>query len=409
MIGTKIDAVARALRAIWIQAGIVLAAILLIEGVLRAYFYATARPQIDWRVSADGYNNAKWVPTYFDELSGFTVNWLPFAYWIGAPYRSRYLNIGTDGTRKGFASSRDRRHAIRIFAFGGSAMWGEGARDDYTIPSWLQRFLDQTAYRTQITNFGQEGYVSTQEMIVLFEQLQKGNIPDVVIFYDGFNDAGSAMGNGVAGSSYDERNRRTEFRVFNQWASDDSLLYEETALALIRHSGMGQLAKRILIAADPGRFKELQGQFVAVDQNARVAPGGERAAVQEDVVRTYLINNRIVDAMGKSFGFGCLFFWQPTVYTKAIPTAYEAKQGWLPGDREFLAGVYERVARAAGQENIHDLSGVFGSSTQPFFIDESHTTEAGNRIIAQAMLPYVLAAIKAKTEEAAPGAPNAPR
>ncbi len=159
---------------------------------------------------------------------------------------------------------------MRIFAFGGSAIWGEGVRDDYTIPSWLQRFLDQTAYRTQITNFGQEGYVSTQEMIVLFEQLQKGNIPDIVIFYDGFNDAGSAMGNGVAGSSYDERNRRTEFRVFNQWASDDSLLYGETALALIRHSGIGQLIKRILIATDPGRFKELQGQFVAIDQNAQV-------------------------------------------------------------------------------------------------------------------------------------------
>lgn len=38
MIGTKIDTVARALRAVWIQAGIVLAAILLIEAVLRAYF-----------------------------------------------------------------------------------------------------------------------------------------------------------------------------------------------------------------------------------------------------------------------------------------------------------------------------------------------------------------------------------
>lgn len=122
-------------------------------------------------------------------------------------------------------------------------------------------------------------------------------------------------------------------------------------------------------------------------------------------MRTYLNNKHIVEAVGKSFGFGCLFFWQPTVYTKAILTAYEAKQGWLPGDREFLAGVHQSIVRAAGEENIHDLSGVFGSSPQPFFIDESHVTEAGNRIVAQAMLPYVLAAIKAKTEEASTGAP----
>ncbi len=62
MVGTKIDTVARALRAVWIQAGIALAAILLMEAVLRVYFYATAPPQIDWRVSADGYNSANWVP-----------------------------------------------------------------------------------------------------------------------------------------------------------------------------------------------------------------------------------------------------------------------------------------------------------------------------------------------------------
>ena len=44
MIGTKIDAVARALRTIWIQAGIVLAAILLIEGVLRHILRHRAAP-----------------------------------------------------------------------------------------------------------------------------------------------------------------------------------------------------------------------------------------------------------------------------------------------------------------------------------------------------------------------------
>jgi hypothetical protein len=233
MIGTKIDALARALRAMWIQAGIALAALFLFEAVLRVYFYASAPPQIDGRVSADGYNGANWVPTYFDDLSGFTVNWLPFAYWMGAPYRSSYLNIGSDGVRKGFGSSMRDRDAIRIFTFGGSTMWGEGARDDYTIPSWLQRFLDQTAYRTQITNFGQDGYVSTQELILLLQQLRNGNLPDVVIFYDGFNDSGSAMVNGEAGVTFDENNRRTEFRAFNPWASDNSILYKETAFALI--------------------------------------------------------------------------------------------------------------------------------------------------------------------------------
>ena len=62
---------------------------------------------------------------------------------------------------------RSQHHAIRIFAFGGSTMWGEGSRDDYTIPSWLQRFIYQTPYRVRITNFGEDAYVSTQESDLL--------------------------------------------------------------------------------------------------------------------------------------------------------------------------------------------------------------------------------------------------
>src|SRR5271170_7238079 len=216
------------------------------------------------------------------------------------------------------------------------------------------------------------------------------------------------MSNGVAGVSFDENDRRTEFRVFNLWANDNALLFKETAFAALSHSGFGQLAKRILLRLAPDRFRELKGQMVTVDRNSEVGPGGESTKVQDEVVNRYLANKRIVEALGRSFGFKCLFFWQPTVYTKANPTRYEAAQGWLPGDKEFLDGVHERIAAIAEEEQIHDLSAVFGNSAQPYFIDEAHLTEQGNRIVAQGMLPYVLAAVKEKAEEASPRALAAP-
>ena len=395
----------RTLRAIWIQWGFLLVTLVIVDMLLRVFFYATAKPRLDWRAAADGYQNAPWAPAYFADLSGFSVRWQPFVYWLGAPYQSRYLNIDENGVRQTFGAGpwqRSQHDAIRIFTFGGSTMWGEGSRDDYTIASWLQRFIYQTPYRVGITNLGQDAYVSTQEVLLLLEQLQKGNIPDIVVFYDGFNDSGSAMSSGTAGVSFDENNRRTEFRVFNLWANDDSLLFKETAFALISKSGFGQLAKRILLRLAPGRFRELRGQMVTVDRNSKIGPGGESAQVQDAVVSIYLANKHIVEALGRSFGFESLFFWQPTVYTKANPTRYEAAQGWLPGDRQFLDGIHQRIAAIAGEENIHDLSAVFGNSAQPYFIDEAHITEAGNRIVAQAMLPYVLAAVKEKSHEASP-------
>src|SRR6202035_4072960 len=104
------------------------------------------------------------------------------------PYRSRYFNIGNQGLRvtvgaKPLAGVQD--HPIRIFMFGGSTMWGEGARDPYTIPSWLQGMLNASPRPVQVTNYGQDAYVNTQEMLALFEQLRKGNVPDIAIFYDG--------------------------------------------------------------------------------------------------------------------------------------------------------------------------------------------------------------------------------
>ncbi|MGO9056539.1 MAG: hypothetical protein ACLQU2_04025 [Candidatus Binataceae bacterium] len=395
----------RTLRAIWIQCGILLVTLVVLDILLRVYFYATAKPRLDWRAAADGYKNAPWAPEYFADLSGFSVRWQPFVYWLGAPYHSRYLNMDENGVRQTLGAGpweRSQHHAIRIFAFGGSTMWGEGSRDDYTIPSWLQRFIYQTPYRVRITNFGEDAYVNTQEVLLLLEQLQKGNIPDIVIFYDGYNDSASALSEGVAGVSFDESNRRTEFRVFNLWSNDNSLMLKEAAVALIRQSGFGQLAKRILLWLAPARFEELQGQLVSADTNSTLAPGAETGRVQDKVVNTYLANKRIVEALGRSFGFTCLFFWQATVYTKTNRTRYESTRGWLPGDRQFLGGVYKRIAAIAGGENIHDLSGVFGNSAQPFFIDEAHVTEDGNRIIAQAMLPYVLAAVKEKSREASP-------
>jgi len=148
--------------------------------------------------------------------------------------------------------------------------------------------------------------------------------------------------------------------------------------------------------------------MVTVDRNSEVGPGGESTKVQDEVVNRYLANKRIVEALGRSFGFKCLFFWQPTVYTKANPTRYEAAQGWLPGDKEFLDRIHQRIAAIAEEEQIHDLSGVFANSTQPYFIDEVHLTEQGNRIVAEGMLPYVLAAVKEKAEETSHSEPAAP-
>jgi hypothetical protein len=396
----------RMLRVVWLQLGIFIVLLVVVDSAIALGIYLITPKSVDSRVTADGYQGADWVPAYFADLAGAWVIWNPYSYWIGAQYRSTYFNIGADGLRvttDGKPVPDTPRKPIRIFVFGGSTMWGEGARDAYTIPSWLQRMLDAAPQKVRVSNYGQDGYVNSQEMILLFEQLRLGNVPDLVIFYDGFNDCTSAMINRAAGVTFGEDNRRVEFNAFNQWATTNSVLYKRAAIAFATKSGLGRLAAKIVRVLEPGRFQERSGELIEMQTGSDYIAGAQGLKLQEQVVEVYLADKRLIEAAGRSFGFKCLFFWQPTVWTKAKLTDYEAQQKWLPGEKEFMGGVYQRIAALAEGENIHDLSGVFGPSGQPYFIDDAHITEEGNRIVAQAMLPLVLKALGERASSAPSG------
>ena len=74
--------------------------------------------------------------------------------------------------------------------FGGSAVWGVGAPDDETIPSHLAALLNgELGVDANVRNLGRRGYVFTQEVIYLMRELQAGRRPDIVVFYNGVNDA----------------------------------------------------------------------------------------------------------------------------------------------------------------------------------------------------------------------------
>ena len=95
--------------------------------------------------------------------------------------------------------------------FGDSTIFGEGARDDYTIPSQLRRMLEAASYCAKVTNFGQDAYVSSRELLMPQVQLRRGKLPDLATFYDGINDSESARMQGEAGLAFYEESRRKEF------------------------------------------------------------------------------------------------------------------------------------------------------------------------------------------------------
>jgi hypothetical protein len=108
----------------------------------------------------------------------------PFVGWKCLPYSGKTLTIAKDGNRTHNVAEADTtKQTVRFF--GGSTMWGEGSDDQHTIPALFN------ALRREYTvfNHAQLAYNSRQELDALISLYSKEEKADIVIFYDGVNDA----------------------------------------------------------------------------------------------------------------------------------------------------------------------------------------------------------------------------
>lgn len=133
----------------------------------------------------------------------------PFVHFTLAPHDGPLIEIDAEGRRRVPGTATSTR-APTVWMFGGSTMWGMGARDEGTIPAHLTRLL---GHEVRVVNFGQVGYLSTQEVLTLLLELQAGRRPDVAVFYDGVNEVFPALKLGQAGLPLDVARRRAEFNI----------------------------------------------------------------------------------------------------------------------------------------------------------------------------------------------------
>src|SRR4029077_8544827 len=92
-----------------------------------------------------------------------------------------------DGVRKSYQSTAPGQK-VSVWFFGASALFGEGQRDDHTIPSEFARLAEADGIPLEVRNFGRPGTAMWQELELFQQVVSTGQKPDRVVFYDGFND-----------------------------------------------------------------------------------------------------------------------------------------------------------------------------------------------------------------------------
>lgn len=369
----KFKKVIRFIRDAWLILGIGLLLFTVLEVALTLFVVDHFTPpdprNPDVRAKADDYKKVSWGEDYFEEFNeSFSARWEPYVYWRRKPYAGRYITIDSTGVRVTPNPEIGSEHVPRLFVFGGSTMWGTGARDSFTIPALLATELRSRGIKVEVVNFGETGFVSTQEVITLLRQLQNGNIPDLVVFYDGVNDTYSAYAQGIAGLAQNESHRVQEFNMLKRLPELKGMVLKDALsnLATVR------LTKNLL------GIRELESK---PEYNARAA---------EEAVDLYLKNIELVEALALSYKFKCRFYWQPTMFGKNKLSEYEkAEYDSQKHLEKFYDETYrivrEKTTSLRDDKSFHDLSAIFSDEEEPIYIDWMHLSERGNAVIAQVM------------------------
>ena len=365
--GRTVRRLLHGLRELWVALGITLLLLAVGEGSARLALRLRARPWSDPRLHADSYPAEPWVAELYEETNRSSrLRWESYAYWRRLPFAGQHINIDERGLRRTWRPANPNgAQRPRVFFFGASVVWGTGVRDDHTIPSELARYLAAAGFPAEVVNYGETGYVSTQAVVTLLRELQRGAVPDVVVYYGGENDAASSYFSRAAGVPLSEQRRIREFNI-------------------LRHARRLVPAALRVIAARSAMVQLLGVQIS--EPFPAIAPELATPQLVDLTLRALDVNLAAMDGLARSYGFRTSYFWEPCLLQKPNRTRYEEdRTARLAFSRAWLPALYARVQRdwaTRDPDEFTYLGELFANTTEPRFIDHFHTSELANQEIA---------------------------
>jgi len=303
----------------------------------------------------------------------------PWTTFMLSPVAGRYLNVLQGPilnhravTGAGAAPVSEPR--IRIWCFGGSTLYGFGVPDSQTIPSHLQRILNEYEKLgpVEVVNFGQPYWFSSVEVAAYNSLLQSERRPDAVIFLDGLND----MANLVAG-------RTTPYFA----GQADAAWARKRADA--RHMLPWLTINESFPLSRIARFVE--GRFLGMPKSVPAyRPANPLDA--RHVVDIYMDNLKKAKALSEGFGVRAFFFLQPVPWYGQY-AAKDVTTGFPFGDKQTALSAYEDIAsRFSGRDDARALHESLLNHEAPF-VDNFHYSDSANALLAAELVDFFIRAI----------------
>jgi len=354
---------------LWVA--VTLAAVLLTCGELLSYWHYAAIPHdtLDPLVRMELGGGDASERKYLKELGdASTVTYYPYVLWRRAPYHGEMISIDQDGLRQTLHSQCDGK-TFTIWMFGDSVMWGSGAADGETIPSWLAADYEKAGRKVCIVNYGEMGWANTQEVIELIELLKHASRkPDVVVFYDGGSEAFTAL-------QARQADVHSNFNGFKKYL-DEWSVEQRAGFSYLHRTNTYRMLQGIAAAVTPRGKKE----------RARLSEA-EAQELSDGVIQNYVQNMGIVDLLAKQYGFRPVFAWYPNIAVghKQL-TAHEKELQRLeylkfPGLDMIYQAAYDR-SRQLRLPDFYYLADILDDQKSSLYLGVAHLKPEGYRITA---------------------------
>jgi lysophospholipase L1-like esterase len=265
---------------------------------------------------------------------------------------------------------------LDVFFFGGSTMFGSYQREDHTIPAEFARLAAADGVAVRAVNHGRMGYVNWQEVLQLEELVTRGSVPDVAVFYDGFNDLLSQFTLGP----HDEPTHVGANEIDQQLREGVRPGEESLRKALSREwkerSLVHRLARSLGIAdREATGIASIGSSFQGAQPDQPERRGVKAATIHARGVE-------IARRLASSYGFESAFFWQPSLYSKRVRPGEEELASTLGADPPSWRAA-DRAARARLRSPVRDVGDALDQVGSPVMYDFVHTNEAGARAVAR--------------------------
>ena len=286
-----------------------------------------------------------------------------------------------DGLRK--TLNQPEVFSKKILIFGGSTVWGTGSADRNSIPSLIQKKINENlSEKIKVINYGFTTVTINQQLNLLRTVALDSN--DLVIFYDGGNDIFQSMVNENSDGSIIGYNQKNKLDIYIQsvkfFLSNNSYTYR--LLSLIR-SNANKSSSSHCDESDQKKSKKLM----------------------EKGFDSYMSNIKLARLYVQSRDAKFIHFLQPSLFYKDLKySEYEIDiinnsplgvnkckiyQQRVQQGYKYYSDKYKNSPNDDGLYNlVNSLDSV--KNEQEYYLDNLHISSAGNIIVADRIFEAII-------------------